>query len=50
MQTRLQRTEKVPYYHYICLKCNKPVKTESAWYDNGQYHFNCLPVKQVANE
>ena len=44
MQTLEQPSKAVPFYHYVCTKCSKPVKNTSAWFTNiGQVHYNCKP-------
>lgn len=38
-------TKDFPHWHFICGKCNEPVKTDQSWWDNHtkeQVHFQCL--------
>lgn len=36
-------TKDFTHWHFICGECNKPVKTEQAWFDGkNQVHFECF--------
>lgn len=46
-----QPTNDVPYWHYVCSACSKPVEVTRAWYDEHsktQRHMNCLPADTLA--